>query len=76
MFAEPKSLPPIRDCDHAIVIQLGSDPVNVHPFRYPHHQKSEIERLVQDMLSVRIIQPSVNPFSSPVLLVKKKDGGW
>jgi len=28
------------------------------------------------MLAVDLIQPSHNPYSSPVLLVKKKDGTW
>ncbi|KZV51588.1 hypothetical protein F511_10541 [Dorcoceras hygrometricum] len=73
---KPVGLPPNRDQDHAIIIKEGQGPVQVRPYRYAHHQKNEIEKMVTEMLDAWIIQPSTSPYSSPVILVKKKDGSW
>lgn len=72
----PPGLQLPRDVDHKIVLKEGQGPVNVRPYKYAHVQKIEIEKLIQEMLTSGIIRPSNSPFSSLVLLVKKKDGGW
>ena len=76
VFATPQGLPPKRNHEHTITLKEGTDPVGVRPFRYPQSQKDEIERLIEEMLTAGIIKPSTSVFSSPVLLVKKKDGSW
>lgn len=76
VFSVPTSLPPQRDCDHRIILQPNSQPVKVRPYRYPHSQKNEIEIMVNQMLQDGLIEHNSSPFSSPVILVKKKDGTW
>jgi hypothetical protein len=51
----------------------GATPFYIRPYRYAPVLKTEIEARVQEMLKVGLIQYSSIPFSSHVLLVKKKD---
>jgi hypothetical protein len=66
----------MRDHDHAIHLIPRSVPPNIRPYRYPYAQKSEIERMVAEMLEAGIIQPSQSSFSTPIVSVHKKDGSW
>lgn len=75
-FLEPSGLPPKRLCDHHIPLIPGAKPVFLKPYRHNPGQKDEIERQVKEMLQNGVIQPSTSAFSSPALLVKKKDGTW
>ena len=74
VFDTPKGHPPIRDHDHAIHLIPGSVPPNTRAYRYPYVQKSEIERMIAEMLEAGMVQPSQNSFSAPIVLVHKKDG--
>ncbi|KAK9073457.1 hypothetical protein SSX86_007781 [Deinandra increscens subsp. villosa] len=74
LFEHNHTLPPNRPHDHHIPLLNDNQPVNVKPYRYPHFQKQIMTTLIQDMLKDGVIRPSQSPFSSPVLLVKKKDG--
>ncbi|CAN6347636.1 unnamed protein product [Urochloa humidicola] len=76
VFQEPKGLPPSRAVDHAIPLFDDAKPVNQRPYRLPYHQKTAMEQLIQQLLQAHMIRPSVSPYSSPVILVKKKDGTW
>lgn len=68
----PSKLPPQ---DHCIPLVPSALPVVVRVYRYPYFQKREIECQVKELLVTGVIRPISNPYSSPVLLVKK-DGCW
>ena len=76
LFEPPTSLPPSRAYDHEIPLIPGAAPILVRPYRYPPKLKDKIEKQVQEILSQGLILHSHSSFSSPVLLVRKKDGGY
>lgn len=49
-------------------------PICQPPRRLPHHQREQVHKLVKDMLGREVIKPAYGPWSSPFVLVKKKDG--
>lgn len=76
VFAESQELPPARDCDHAINLVPDAKVVNQRSYRLPHHQKNAMELIIAKMLHNQVIQNSISPYSSPALMVKKKDTTW
>ncbi|KAK4385599.1 hypothetical protein Sango_2683900 [Sesamum angolense] len=76
IFSVLHGLPPVHQHDHHIHLIPGSHSINVHPYHYPHFQREAMAKLVTDMLQEGIIRPSTSPFSSVVLLVKKKDDSF
>ena len=72
----PKCLTPPRDHDHSIDLIPISVLPNIRSYRYPYGQKSEIERMVEEMLEVGIIRPSQSSYFAPVVMVHKKEGSW
>jgi len=57
------------------VIDTGNHPpVNQPPNRSSPLTRKIIEEQVQKMLQARIIQPSKSPWTSRIVLVRKKDG--
>lgn len=67
------------DLGHTVQLEHHIDTGDATPTRQPArrtpfvHQK-EVQKLLKDMQSNKIIQPSKSPWASPVVLVKKKDG--
>ena len=76
VFSWPETLPPRTEIEHHIHLKQGVNPMNVLPYRYAYQQKAEMDKLVDELLTLEVIRPSNSPYSSPVLLVRKKDVSW
>ena len=57
-----------------IELEAGTLPIKIHPYKHPKRFKDEIEKEIIELLNLGLIRPSSSPFSSSVVLVKKKDG--
>lgn len=76
VFSEPEQLPPNRECDHSITLKEGTQAPNLRPYRVPHMKKSSMEEIITKLLKSGEIQASLSPFSSPAVMVRKRDGSW
>ena len=56
-------------------IELTSDiPVTLKPYTVPFSLKADLDEEISSMLKLGIIEESTSSYSSPVVMVKKKDG--
>ncbi|VDI02506.1 Hypothetical predicted protein [Mytilus galloprovincialis] len=54
----------------------NAPPVKSRPYRTSPAAKQEIQKQVEELLKYDIIEPSKSEYSSPIVLVKKKDNTW
>jgi hypothetical protein len=70
----PHGLPPERDIDHRIEVEIGAIPPTKQPFRMSEFELAELRKQLTELLEHGFIRPSKSPYASPVLFVKKSDG--
>ena len=58
---------------HSINLTDGT-PFKIRPHRIPPSQYEAVKQHLQEMLGLGVIRPSKSPFSSNIVLVKKRDG--
>ena len=58
--------------EHNTVLEEGTQPIHIPPYRNPKKLRDEIEKAIQELLELGLIRPSSSPYASLVVLVKKR----
>ena len=58
---------------HSITLTT-EEPIHSKPYSLPHAMKKEVEKELDDMLQLGIIEPSTSSYSLPIVVVRKPDG--
>ena len=61
---------------HSIPVEPGTQPIRQAPRRLGAEKDQEVERQVGELVDKGLVEPTDSAWSSPVVLVKKKDGSW
>ena len=62
--------------EHVVETLPGTTPIKSRPYNIPVGVRAEIKQQIDLMLEKGLISPSTGEWTSPVVLVKKKDGNW
>ena len=65
-----------REITHDIPVFPGTVPIKQPPHRLGPEKEDEVKRQVDGLLEKGLIEPASGAWSSPVVLVRKKDGTW
>src|SRR6266566_8567105 len=71
---EIPGMPPDRELEFAIEVVPGTAPIYKKYYRMPGPELAELKKQLDELLQKGYIRPSISPWGSPVLFVKKKDG--
>ncbi|KAL7305098.1 hypothetical protein TKK_0002506 [Trichogramma kaykai] len=71
----PGSLTRTNSISHKITLKEDTT-FRLPLYRYSEEKRQEIDRQVKEMLALDIIEPCISPYSSPIVLAKKRNGTW
>eukprot|EP00745_Piridium_sociabile_P016607 TRINITY_DN2466_c0_g1_i7.p1 TRINITY_DN2466_c0_g1~~TRINITY_DN2466_c0_g1_i7.p1 ORF type:complete len:1403 (+),score=222.61 TRINITY_DN2466_c0_g1_i7:99-4307(+) len=67
-------VPACTNLEECQVKTTTEQPVRTRQYPLPYSQRETIRQEVKAMLAMGVIEPSVSPYCSPIVLVKKRDG--
>nr|GFA69657.1 hypothetical protein [Tanacetum cinerariifolium] len=71
---ELPGIPLVREVEFSIELISGAKPISKAPYRMALIELKDLKDQLQELLERGFIRPSVSPWGTPVLFVKKKDG--
>jgi hypothetical protein len=74
VFQDPPGLPPVRNVAHVAPLIPGSRPPYRRNYRMTELERGELKKQLAELLRKGLIRPSVSPFGSPVIFVRKPNG--
>eukprot|EP00171_Calliarthron_tuberculosum_P023624 IDg23624t1 len=75
VFNRPTGLPPKREIEMKIELEIDAKPKIGPIYKLSVVELAEMKKQIAQLLANGYIRPSISPWGSPVLFIKKKDGG-